>query len=302
MRGWAFWGILARTSAAVTAGRLTSYAPGPGLRPALALRAFMRASSRAARLAARRRGQSEGTCEQRDGTSTCVCGKSGQSVRVRARRAAIPRICEWPPSIIHPPLPTSMLVCSRHRTTVAAHILDAVSAWPPRARPPLAACPSSSARNRLCKSVWRATAELSGGCPPGEAWMEPALNCIETGMATACAERGSEQRAECESDIRCNERRRHPAAYEAWPLSAWQGARRRSPASRSHRRRSGEEEGPTAGRNRQSPASSLGFRMFVSELFFGARCGAILVSKKLVSIDKSSQVKSSPPSLLKCGR
>jgi hypothetical protein len=156
---------------------------------------------------------------------------------VRARRAAIPRICEWPPSIIHPPSPTSMLVCSR-RTTVAAHILDAVSAWPPRARPQLAACPSSSARNRLCKSVWRATAELSGGCPPGEAWMEPALNCIETGMATACAERGSEQRAECESDIRCNERRRHPAAYEAWPLSAWQGARRRSPASRSHRRRS----------------------------------------------------------------
>ena len=170
-----------------------------------------------------------------------------------------PRICEWPPSIIHPPSPTSMLVCSRHRTTVAAHILDAVSAWPPRAPPSLAACPSSSARNRLCKSAWRATAELSGGCPPGEAWMEPALNCIETGMATACAERGSEQRAECESVIRCNERRRHPVTYEASPLSAWQGARRRSHASRSHRRRSGEDEGPTAGRNAKV-LCALGFR------------------------------------------
>ena len=190
-------------------------------------------------------------------TSTSVCGESGQSVRVCARRAAIPPCCEWLPSIICLPSPTSMLVCSRHRTPVAAHILDAQSL--PRAPPPLAACPSSSARNRLCKSVWRATAELSGGCPPGEAWMEPALNCIETGMATACAERRSEQRAKCESVIRCNERRRHPVTYEASPLSAWQGARRRPHASRSHRRRSGEDEGPTAGRNAKV-LCALGFR------------------------------------------
>lgn len=61
-------------------------------------------------------------------TSTSVCGESGQSVRVCARRAAIPPCCEWLPSIICLPSPTSMLVCSRHRTPVDAHSLDAVSA------------------------------------------------------------------------------------------------------------------------------------------------------------------------------
>ena len=48
-----------RTSEAVTIGRLTSYAPGPGLRPDFAARAFMRASSRAARLAAHAHAQKQ---------------------------------------------------------------------------------------------------------------------------------------------------------------------------------------------------------------------------------------------------
>ena len=32
-------------------------------------------------------------------------------------------------------------------------------------------------------------------CPPGEAWMEPALNCMDTGMAPVCAEQGSKAKA-----------------------------------------------------------------------------------------------------------
>lgn len=146
-----------------------------------------------------------GWCARRAATSHAVRGHEPGCVPFAAAVRA------------HPLPPSS--------TAFGAHSLSpARQGLPPRRRPS-EHCPSSPPRRPARLSVRRAKVELSSGSAPGEAWMEPALNCIETGMATDLRRRSKVARRRSACGARSKSTAAPGSSYAMASITAPGGAR-----------------------------------------------------------------------------